>query len=296
MTNEEKKILYLLRSHADDRGFHYWADYLFCPRAARLKAENRQAFADERFQISGNMGMGTVFHAMMEMWRDPQNPRISNPSDCRLVSFANADVDHDSRADGERLAVEYMTRFGREELGTVRHVEHRLLNDELGSLFGLPAWSGTIDLVTDISAKTARDIGARHPVLADIRPGIWLHDYKSGGQNHGSLADSQLNSFQFAGYMLAWDLIHPHDCCRGLIVHNAIKTKIPNLFFRLVPKPGRAQVAALMEFYRLCRFFKEEMPDVPLGLEKNCFSIFGICSHWSSGACDRGPSRLKVIP
>lgn len=293
--SDEKPLLHSLQGTGTPYGISNYRQLAFgCGKKVSL----RTAWENQTGAAAGNLGIGSITHAFLEMYYTPENDPNFQASAVRFESV-RGDPEEEARLEAERIFRAYRARFPAGELGNNRYVEHYLPqgkdgteivdHDELVNLWapvvefvGLP-YTARLDMVIRVTPTDCKRIKKTRGL--NLKPGHYLIDYKTAAWHSAHMENVYRRDVQFIAYHRAWNYLYPTKRLNGTIVIMLTKTKRPDQISLLIPAPNAADYKILRHTMTLARERLEEgkfsaNPD-------RCHDYFRTCDFLLDGQCKR---------
>jgi hypothetical protein len=296
----------LKESHASGRGFSYWSQFHGCPyhrvldkRQADYAAESQRD--DEYITLGSKPGkpnmrnVGVLFHKLCEFYYTDQLSKVT-------WEYAGEDDPLDWQV-ATKLFRAYRDKFPVDEFGAVYAAEEGFHfgceKDEMSSVevqdrracfeeFGVPEYSGRIDLLPMILEPNLDKIRELRPGLPILYPGVYILDHKTKGRRNEFVGKVYQDSIQMQLYMHAWDLLHPDQPCQGAIISMAIPreptkrepNRVPGDFESfLIPKPTAESLDQMCVYMRTAYGLRETYGRARANRNECWRYEFNPCSH-----------------
>lgn len=300
-------IKYKLRTDATATGSSYYEALLFCPRRHRLDQE-RKAIQGVRPFINGAFGIGTLFHAFLELYFGKHVKGIERKdfvhtlADLHEIKFeAGVDVDPEALEEAKRISSEYIVNFPSNHYGEVLFVEKDFDakdKEVIEAAVGISPWTGQVDMGIRTTKASTKFLQSKFGL--DVKPKTkYLVDWKSERAEMSTLREKFTYRNQFKAYLAAANAVeekYGREPYAGLIADVVIKTKHVKFVRVLCEAPSEQELAALHERWRAVQVMQLCLPDWANASEMTCFPMWGTCSHFLESRCDRGPSKLSSNP
>lgn len=260
-------------------GLSYYSKLLKCPNQAYLDRQEAQ----EAGAISGNRGVGTLYHAFMDLYFGG-NYELQ-PSE---VHFLRKDgqpqaIDEVCRVEAERVFGWYKDSFGALSFGEVISTEQVVKDLTADVVEGSDKTPFTVglDLLVEV------DDAARHLIKeqrgVDLsQNGVYVVDFKTEKALTMGLTDRFIHSIQMSAYQIVAKEVLGYDV-KGALVDVVIKTKTPRNIVVPVEYPSSLERKVLRSYWEAVERRLETPREVNL---EACF-FPSICHHFITGACMR---------
>lgn len=183
-----------VKSEGSPRGLGYWLQYLNgCPK--------QRAYGGA---ASTAMDIGTLFHKLLELRYSGEIPGM----DVALEYAEN----NDSPAwlEALRLFSGYHGHYGYDwfkDCVETTEEELRVEGDEALTVFGVPEFTGRIDMAIRIKDQKMADRIAEQRNLPMLEPGLYLVDHKTASRKSSNLAIEAQYNMQFKAYQILWERV-----------------------------------------------------------------------------------------
>lgn len=292
------KIQYELTSGGSGRGMSFYQSYAQCPRRVNLDRKYRSEMPET---ISGSTGIGTIFHALQDIYHSKKYNGKDNDWSIGDVEFTGLPIETSALAEGWRIFSHYRDRYKPDAFGTVMFSERRFPSDNreaflmaaaafgetefaIDSTFSNPAITAQFDLTTLATDETLeyweQEFGVRGQ-----KPGWYIVDWKTDSNERATLVDEYRYRLQFAWYQMAFNALFPATKLRGIIAAVLVKKKMPVFRPIFLPAVTAAETTAVKSF--LLRQLEQAQRDPNEARPTNCFSWFRMCPHLELGRCER---------
>ena len=275
-------------SESSPHGGSYWNTFLNgCPHKRNLDKQYKELIKEYDIQDSdGSMDalkVGAAFHKILEHY-------YSKTLD--TVAFDEGDA---SVAEALRLFNGYRQRFPAEEFAEVVGAELSFgfdFDDPASSPVGVVPFTGRYDMVVRATPENIETLTGAPRFLPISEPGVYILDTKTMSMRRTHIEMEMSNSIQFHSYMMAWDALAPSDkdVCKGFIANCVVKHKTltdRSFFSVFVPPPTPEQAQAVRAHFQDAKWMLDNRGHDFKNRAK-CFEWGRVCSHFQSGACDRG--------
>lgn len=181
-----------VKSEGSPRGLGYWLQYVNgCPKQRALGGTSSTATE-----------IGTLFHKLLELRYSGKIPGMD-------VALEYAE-DNDSPAwlEALRLFSGYHGHYGQDWFkDCVESVEEELCVEgkEAMELFGVPEFTGRIDMAIRIRDQDMADKVGLQRNLPMLEPGLYLVDHKTSSRKSSTLAIEAQYNMQFKAYQVLWE-------------------------------------------------------------------------------------------
>lgn len=256
-------------------GWSYWKSFLGCPRAYMLDQEGGTP--------SVALRTGTLVHKLMEIY-------YGGKFDDYVLEYQEGNTDP-AWTDALRLFGAYREHFSPTELGEVLFNERRYMSEDKAR-YGVPRFSGQIDMGVRISDIHAADLMFSRPQLGFIEAGTYNVDFKTSGRGGMQWKREQRDSPQYTGYAMLLEDNDPElykefqgTLIIGLIKHVNLELKsFPSLW---IPPPDEREKKVLHHALQDANILKNL-----LGVDRanpTMCNDFGGCNHLvvNGGNCER---------
>lgn len=269
------------KSGPSSNGNSYWDRFQSgCPHQAGLDKQYADALRELAIEadLPEATDVGSAFHKILEHYYRGTLSQVAFDDSIHYVKEAL------------RLFKTYRSRFPPDEFGKVvgSEIEFSLPESLALDLVGVPAFTGRIDLVVEVTQEAVeglRRMEGRN-LVSLVTPGIYLIDHKTMKRHDRDVEKKFYHGFQFHVYQAAWNALYPDRPALGAIANCITRTLLPETFSVFVPPPTPVQCAAFKahyaKSYALKQFFGDDFKN-----RSKCFDWNKTCAHFNSGACDR---------
>lgn len=152
--------------------------------------------------------VGVLFHKLCELYYQDRLKDV-------IFEFAG-DSEPVAWTEAIRLFNYYRTQF--------KNTEFKVIGTEMpfrfesNPTFGVPLFTGRFDLMAEITAEHLQSLRERRAIPL-LYPGAYVLDHKVKWRRNSKAAEEWDYLIQLWLYMMAWDLLHPENPCRGAIVN-----------------------------------------------------------------------------
>lgn len=297
-----------LRDGSSRGGYHETEYALRCARKADWHKRDRERQRAEKLLLHmNNMGthVGTLCHELVQAWHRHDLER----DDILGVEFEMANgrpliIDYATRTEADRIAMWYTMALPR-ELGINRGMEL-----QLSAMTPSPArkvngvkqtardildralhkdYDGILDWLIEVKPKHVKN-WAMAPLNTDLRPGMYVLDWKFEMARWANSNVVHTNSLQRVGYMAALRALLPKNKIMGALTMCVIKVKNPDVIVHLQPPPSEAEIKAIRVRRAALNVIQQHLKGVPFGNEGECLGAGrhgGPCEYFLSMECTR---------
>lgn len=282
-----------LKAHAggSSHGFHYWRQFHCCAYQGYLKHHFVALGGPSQFSIPSDpqerldkAGVGILFHKLCEHYYD------------RTLSQLVIEYEGETEPEEWTVASE-LFRFYREKFADIEwtvnaaEVRFELTREQAETLFGLPAYTGIIDIPVVITRQQIDQIRLTRKVML-LNPGRYIIDHKVKWQRSSVAAIEWEYNVQMGAYMLSWDAIRPDSPCQGAIV-NVVYPRVrkgqlaPEFESFYIPPPNDERKAQIKHYFESARH-KRDLFGLGANPEE-CFRYMGRPCQFhprAGGGCD----------
>ena len=287
-----KPILNSIRLGGSGTGISHYSMVMTCARKAHLTKLHEEQ-RPERVTLDAAF-MGTLFHALMEMY-------YLHKTDDFAIELDDTGASQEME-EALRLFREYSKRFPADEWDTM-YTEHPLPGIQgptalspgtpwpgdvaaIKEALGIDPFTIRIDLVCEVRKEHVDGIVETRGL--DLKPGIYLVDHKTSSVRSGDQVLRYQNNIQMDAYMAVWNACDPNFQCEGMLVNNVYRYKrLDAKAFEtiLVAPPSEDRVQQIKEWLMEAKR-RVDAGDTTPNLSA-CFNTYGACPHLISGACNR---------
>ncbi len=256
-------------------GWSYWKSFLGCPRAYRLDQLTTTTSVPLR--------TGTLVHKLMEIY-------YGGSFDDYVLEYQEGNTDP-AWTDALRLFSAYRTHFPSTELGEVLFNERRYMTEDK-KRYGVPRFSGQLDMGVRIDEAAAAILMTSRPQLGFLTPGVYNVDFKTSGRGGMQWKKEQKGSSQYTGYAMLLEDNEPElykefqgTLVVGLIKHvDLVLKSFPSIW---IPPPGESEQKILHHALQDAGILKNLMGDDRAN--PTMCNDFGGCNHLivNGGNCER---------
>lgn len=275
------------------KGCSYWTSFLECPRAYQLdrRAERSSlpVINDGPAPVGSSGGypagydssVGSLVHKLLEIY-------YTNSQEDYVLEFIDG-PENPAWEEALKIFSAYRDLYPPTELGEVIAAE-QLFRSTNQDLFGVPEFTGKLDLIVKIDDEAAEILMDTRPWLGFLDPGIYIVDHKTKKQKKKTLRSEARWSLQFTAYQMLYQERFPDLPLQGLIGNYIFRHKEPTpdrsyKSFWFPPPDKRRQRWAkriLSKCYQMKQQFGEDYANPAW-----CFIYYG-CDHHKErgGPCD----------
>lgn len=258
-----------------------------CPRKWQLDKEEKAAGLPGSIGSRFNVQVGTAGHAILHILEDHKRYPVKPNGPHDIVFEPHDVVSPDAAEKAWDACVWYQAQFGDCPLGKPLGWELMMRGAAVESAVGISPYTGLIDLLVAMDAKTAKRIRRERGI--DVRPGVYVVDRKFGNE-WSNLEMRELADPKTLAYVPAAQAMWPRLPIRGLILDciHPKKTPTTNTFILHAPLTP-PELATLQTQVAVSKMLAEHpvLRDAPLGKSGNCF-FPDTCRYRLNGKCDPG--------
>ena len=264
-----------VKSEGSPRGLGYWLQYLNgCPKQRALGGATSTA-----------MDIGTLFHKLLELRYSGEIPGMD-------VALEYAE-DNDAPAwlEALRLFSGYHAHYGHDWFkDCVETVEEELglEGDKARVVFGVPEFTGRIDMAIRIKDQKMADRIAAQRNLPMLEPGLYLVDHKTSSRKSSTLAMEAQYNMQFKAYQILWQHVKG-ETPKGMIgnyVFRHKKLKPESFGSVMCMPPTEEDFQAIKTALRNASMIKDTLGE-DFANPTQCFSWGRACQFLDNGLCNR---------
>lgn len=300
MTDLAKLVVSKNMGGSSGRGISYYMNIAGCERRAYLDEKLRLNHAallgpDGAAPVEANdsgASIGTIFHAMMELYYGTQDSEY-------VIEIDDMDCQPDL-LEAQRLFTAYRSRFPSNEWNVVGVEVDLPARGDTNQAFRLMQQLGfeftaRLDAVVEITEEhIAAGLLIRRPGLNGIVPGRYIIDHKTMSARRNDAPLFYRQSPQFIMYPWLWNFLNPELKVLGMISNNIVRHQklVENSFFSTLVDIDVSihESQGVIEWLRRTSFVAEKLQSGQSEGRPNlaaCDGKYRLCRHLLNGMCNR---------
>jgi hypothetical protein len=260
-------------------GISYYTKLLTCPKMASLDKQQ----ATELMTLQGNLGIGTLFHAAMDLYFTGNVDVDLGDIEFESRGGLPVHVDELAIVEASRLFGWFKDRYAPDCFGEVAASELEVSSLDAAIVEGSSdiKFSAGIDLITHVDDEARARIAEQFGIKLN-ESGYYVIDHKTERALTMGLTDRFLYSHQMAAYQIVAKEHLGYDV-KGALVNLIVKTKEPKHILIPIEYPSAIERKSLAAFWRAV----ERRLETPDEVNTNACFFPNVCRHFVTQACMR---------